>query len=110
MEKKRANLSQIMKQAWSLAKSLKISIADALKAAWKAAKTAKLLVKAQSYEYFEITFVKASTGEITSRVASNGRMKSSNLLFFSITDNGFRSCLPENILSIKPVNVQVQVL
>ncbi|MCU0447684.1 MAG: hypothetical protein MUE85_22515 [Microscillaceae bacterium] len=54
--------------------------------------------------FFEITFVK-SNGEVTTRQASNPKKadNDTNLLFFSISDNGFRKATIANIIEIKPI-------
>lgn len=99
---------QIMQQAWSLVKSLKISIKEALQRVWKAIKSSNLAEKAQNLAYFKITFVKKETGEITSRIGSNAKMKNEeHLLFFSLSDNGFRQAIIANIISVEPTQVQI---
>lgn len=103
------NRKNIMKMAWGMVKFSGKTLKEALKTAWTVAKEQMNVLKAETYEYFEIEFVKISTGEITKRVGSNGRLKKGNLLFHSISDNGFRSAKVENILSVKPVNVNFQV-
>lgn len=50
---------------------------------------------------FVIEFVKESTGEITTRQAKDAKVNAKgNLLFWSITDGGFRSTKITNILNI----------
>ncbi|GAB4493110.1 MAG: hypothetical protein OHK0045_22020 [Raineya sp.] len=99
---------QVMQQAWSLVKNLKISISEALKRVWKAIKSSNLTEKAQNLAYFKITFVKKETGEITSRIGSNAKMKDElHLLFFSLSDNGFRQAIIANIISVEPAQVQI---
>lgn len=107
MKAKNTNKANKMKQvnglAWKYVNELKISWKDAIKRAYKTIKTTNYVNLAKSASYFEIEFVKVSTGEITKRTASNARIKGTNLLFFSITDNGFRSSIIENIVSVNPI-------
>lgn len=87
--------NKVFQMAWDLVRKTAISFHKALKIAWN-------VIKAQTYEKFEIEFVKESTGEITKRTASSAKLKDSNhLLFWSETNNGFRMAITSNILSIK---------
>jgi hypothetical protein len=95
--------SALMSKAWEMAKSLKISFKQALAKAWKWLKNQSKVVLATTSAFFEITFTKVSTGEVTTRIASNGRVKGDNLLFFSISDNGFRSAVITEILEVKSI-------
>jgi hypothetical protein len=73
----------------------------AISEAWAWVKRQVKVAKALTAQFFEITFVKAS-GEITTRTASNAKLKDNdtNLLFFSIADNGFRKAIIANILDV----------
>lgn len=95
--------SQVMSKAWEMVKSLKVDFKTALAKAWKWLKNQSKVMVATTSEFFEITFVKVSTGELTTRIASNAKVKENNLLFFSITDNGFRSAVISEILEVKSI-------
>ncbi len=101
--------SNVMTKAWEVAKTLKVTISEALKSAWKAVKKATMIEKAVAMAFFKITFAKKETGEITERVGSNARQKVDCLMFFSVTDNGFRMAILDNIISIVPVSVDYNV-
>jgi hypothetical protein len=101
---KRQVMQEVNKTAWSIIKETKASWGDAIKRAWKQIKQSIKCVMAIASNYFEIEFVKVSTGEITKRTASNARIKGNTLLFFSITDNGFRSAVIDEILTINPID------
>jgi len=101
--------SIIFKTAWQLFKSsIYSTFSEALKAAWK---EIKLRASLKSKKV-AITFRKAS-GEITTRIAtlsdkffdykssSKGTQKAGLIKFFSITDNGFRACRIERLISFK---------
>jgi hypothetical protein len=101
--KAQINKSEVFKSAWKLAKEMAVSFAEALKKAWQFVKNQTKVAKAFLASFFEITFVKASTGEVTTRQASNPKIKENNLLFFSVSDNGFRSAIIDKIIEIKPI-------
>ena len=100
----------IMRMAWDIFKKNVLSFGEAIKKAWEFFRKQALAQKALTLQYFKITFIKAC-GEIAERIASNGKLKDDNttLLFFSITDNGHRKAIIENILSICPVNVDFKI-
>lgn len=100
--------STVMQKAWEVVKTLKVTISEALKNAWKAVKKATVIEKATAMAFFKITFAKA-TGEVTERVGSNARQKENCLMFFSVTDNGFRQAILDNIISVVPVSVDYNV-
>lgn len=110
---KAQTMKNVNKNAWQLVKEKGLKWFEAIKQGWQLVKKeiAKkyketLILLALSADIFEIEFTKVSTGEITKRVCSNAKLKETkentqNLLFFSITDNGFRSCQIDSILNIR---------
>lgn len=104
--------SLVFKTAWSYIKNnIFTTLSDALKAAWKAVK----LRMALKVGKVEVTFRKAS-GEITTRTATlcsdffeytnkgtNRVPKPSVISFYSLTDNGFRACRIERLISYNPI-------
>lgn len=102
--------SQLFSTAWSYFKSkLFLTFSEALKAAWKAY---KLKVALKTGEV-AITFQKAS-GEITTRIATlnqdlfsyipktNGRPSKPDVIrFYSITNESFRACRIERLISFQ---------
>ena len=100
--------SQIFTTAWAYIKAnLFTTFSDALKAAWKEFKTKAALRAGE----VKLTFRKAS-GEITERAATlhysfmpsswvRGRApKLGVVVFWSITDDAFRSCRIERLISV----------
>jgi hypothetical protein len=96
-------LREVNKSAWSIVRETKATWKQAIKTAWTLLKRNLKALIATISNYFEITFTKVSTGEITTRTASNAKIKGNNLLFFSITDNGFRSSIIKEIIDVKPL-------
>ena len=104
--------SIIFKDAWTyFKKNLFLTFSEALKAAWKAYKL-KLALKSGKVS---ITFQKAS-GEITTRIATlssdlfayqsttTSRTPKSDLIkFYSLTDEGFRACRIERLLTYNTI-------
>ncbi|MGL4501130.1 MAG: hypothetical protein ACRC2M_20105 [Planktothrix sp.] len=86
-------LAEVMKKAWEKVRIYKIKIQVALKWAWSEIKNYSPVV--------EIEFVKKE-GEVAKRIATDLKAKDeANVLFFSISDNGFRKAIAGNILSIR---------
>lgn len=100
---KSENLKKVNVMAWLMVKESKITWGEAIKRAWQAIKQAAKVSLATSSTYFEIEFTKISTGEVTKRMANNAKVKGNTLLFFSITDNGFRSAVLDKIINVKPI-------
>lgn len=100
--------SNVMQKAWYLVRNAGLTLSEALKKAWKFINTDAKVLLASSLEYFKITFVKKETGEITTRLATNAKEKDGKLLFFSLSDNGFRQAIIDNILSVEPSNVEIK--
>ena len=91
---KQINRSKVMKQAWNLKKTFSLPWKVALKWAWSIAKKGFSPV-------VKIEFVKAC-GEITERIGTALKLKGEykNLLFWSLTDKGYKQAKIERILSI----------
>jgi hypothetical protein len=107
--KKREILKQVNKITWQIVKSTAQSWKEAISKAWKMVKSQIKAALAVASAYFQITFTKTSTGEITTRTASNAKIKDNTLLFFSITDNGFRKAVINEIIDVTPVNVNFEI-
>jgi hypothetical protein len=96
-------LTSVNKTAWNLVRKAGKTWKEAIKSAWQCVKNQAKVIVATTSQFFEIIFVKASTGEVTTRKASNAKVKDSNLLFFSVDDNGFRQAIIDKIIDVKPL-------
>jgi len=99
---------EVMQNAWKMVRDLGIKLGEALKKAWKAFRSSKLVQKAIRLEYFKIEFVKKD-GTITERVGSNAKVKGQNLMFFSVSNNGFRMANIDKILKISKAEVKISI-
>lgn len=101
----------VMLKAWELIKSAGLSFKQAIKQAWAFFNKPKWEEVALAFAYFKITFTKKDTGEVAERIGSNAKIREEEqtLQFFSITDNGFRKAIIENILCVEAVNVDFQI-
>lgn len=106
-------LSSVNRLAWKIRKTGK-SWSESLKAAYKALKAKAKLQQSVCRIVF-----KKTDGTVTERLATlrpdflpdfkgNGRVStSSKITFWSLTDNGFRSFLPTNLISITAEAVEL---
>lgn len=88
------SMSSVNKNAWAMRKKLGLPWGVCLKWAWSHAK--------QKSSWVSVSFVKASTGEVVTRIGTRLRLNSyGNIIFYSISDTGLRSFKPGNLLGIE---------
>ena len=97
MAKRKSLRTRINARAWKVRNQFGLSWAISLKYAWS-------YFKSDYSQYFEIEFKKKS-GQVTKRQGIDLELKKQGLVFYSLSDSSYKTASPENVISLKAVNL-----